>query len=270
MEYSFINYLWFFITYAFLGWCVEVVFQAMTKGEFINRGFLNGPVCPIYGFGMITLLYFLGPLVDKVLFLFIGSVLLTSLLEYITGFVLEKVFNDKWWDYSETPFNIRGYICLSFSIMWGLGAVFMIQLVHPSIFKFTSIFYNKLGNYLLVLLLLYFIADFIITIVGILKINKRLRLLEAMSKRLHFYSEGIGEGIYKRVTRTMRVADKVRNKVQGPKSIFEIRLEKGLNIIALREKYNKLLKEKGFVHRRLEKAYPNIKEKLDKHKERKL
>ncbi len=108
MEYSSINYLWFFIIYAFLGWWTEVAFQTVTKGKFINIGFLNGPVCPIYGFGMIILLYLLGSLTDKILLLFIGSVLFTSILEYITGFILEKVFNDKCWDYSDKPFNIKG------------------------------------------------------------------------------------------------------------------------------------------------------------------
>lgn len=266
MEYSFINYLWFFIIYAFLGWGVEVIFHTVTKGDFVNRGFLNGPVCPIYGFGMIILLYLLGPLNDKLLFLFIGSVFLTTFLEFITGFILEKVFNDKWWDYGDNPFNIKGYICLSFSIMWGLGAVFMIHTVHPSTAKFISILDNKIGNYLLILVILYFIADFIVTIFGILKINRRFRLLEKMSRRLHLYSDGIGEGIHKRVTMTMKRADKIHYKIQDSKSKFETTVEKDIDIRVLREKYNKLLKEKYFVQRRLEKAFPNIKEKLDKYK----
>ncbi len=268
MEYSFINYLWFFISYAFLGWCVEVIFQAVNKGEFINRGFLNGPICPIYGFGMVTLLYILEPLVDNVLFLFLGSVLLTSLLEYLTGFILEKVFNDKWWDYSEKPFNIKGYISLSFSIVWGLAAVFVIQIVHPFIIKLTSVVTNKIGNYLLALLFLYFAADFIVTIVGILKINKRLRLLEAMSKKLHIYSEGVGIGIYKGVTKTMEFTEKVHDKIEDSKSDIEAALEKNLDKNLLKEKYNKLIKEKHFVQKRLEKAYPNIKKKINKHKKR--
>lgn len=150
--------------------------------------------------------------------------------------------------------------------MWGLGAVFMIHLVHPSIIKFTSVFNNRFGNYLLVILLLYFIADFIITTLAILKINKRLRLLEAMSKRIHLYSEGIGEAVYKGVSKTIKTADKIHNKLQGSRSILKVRVGKDLNIITLREKYNKLLKEKNFVHRRLEKAYPNIKKKLNKYK----
>ncbi|MDY0234807.1 MAG: putative ABC transporter permease [Gudongella sp.] len=264
MEYSFTNYLWFFIIYAFLGWWIEVAYHALTKGNFVNRGFLNGPVCPIYGFGMIALLYFFEPFANNLVFLFVGSIFFTSTLEFVTGFILEKVFHDKWWDYSDKPFNLKGYVCLSFSIMWGLGAVFMIHIVQPSIAKFISIFDNKIGNYLLILLLSYFIADFIVTILGILKINKRFHLLEEMSERLRLYSDEIGEGIYKRVTTTMKAKESIQNKIQDSKAEFEASMEKDLDIPALKEKYDKLLKEKHFVHKRLEKAYPKVKEKLSK------
>lgn len=259
---SLTNYLWFFIIYAFLGWWIEVAFHAVTEGKFMNRGFLNGPVCPIYGFGMIILLYFLSPLADNFMLLFIGSVILTSALEFITGFVLEKVFNDKWWDYSNRPFNIKGYICLSFSIMWGLAAVFVINIVHPSIFNFISFFNNNSSTIMLILFISYFIADFIVTLLGILKINKQYRLLEEMAARLRLYSDGIGEDIYKRVSSVVEATDKINQKIQDSKSEFEDLNEKDLP--ELQEKYNKMIEEKHFVHRRLEKAYPNIKEKLSK------
>jgi uncharacterized membrane protein len=93
------NAAWIFLVYAFLGWCTEVVFQAAIRGKFINRGFLNGPVCPIYGFGVLAVIGCLTPLKDNLAVLFFGSVVLTTVLEFITGFVLEKFFCDKWWDY---------------------------------------------------------------------------------------------------------------------------------------------------------------------------
>ena len=84
--------LWFFFIYAFLGWCTEVCFVALKTGTFVNRGFLNGPVCPIYGFGALVVLTALEPLRDHLLLLFLGSMALTSLLEYLTGLLLEKLF----------------------------------------------------------------------------------------------------------------------------------------------------------------------------------
>ena len=104
--------VWVFLIYAFLGWCSEVVFAALNTGKFVNRGFCNGPICPIYGFGMLFVSLCLMPFRDNLPLLFILSLLLTSFIEFITGFVLEKFFNQKWWDYSKLPFNINGYVCL--------------------------------------------------------------------------------------------------------------------------------------------------------------
>lgn len=251
MDYSLVNFLWFFVIYAFLGWWLEVTFQTVTVGKFINRGFLNGPVCPIYGFGMVTLLYFLSPFTNNLLFLFVGAVILTSVLEYITGFVLEKLFNDKWWDYTDMPFNLHGYICLSFSLAWGLAAVFVIQLIHPLVEKFSSLLDNQIGNFILFVLILYFIADFIVTLFAILKIKKRFTLLDEMTQRLQLYSDGIGEDIFKKTSFVLDTANKV---------IKEDR--KDIDIPELQDMRDKLTARKDYVHKRLENAYPNLKEKL--------
>ena len=114
--------LWLFLIYAFLGWCTEVAFAAVTRGKFVNRGMANGPICPIYGFGVLAVLFCLQPFRGNFFLLFLGSVVVTSLLELVTGWALEKFFHDKWWDYSNEPFNIKGYICLRFSILWGWPA----------------------------------------------------------------------------------------------------------------------------------------------------
>lgn len=263
MGYSVLEYLWLFIIYAFLGWCIEVAFHVVTCGRFINRGFLNGPVCPIYGFGMVILIFSLTPLVDNFILLFLGSFLLTSILEFITGFILEKVFNDKWWDYSDVPYNIKGYVCLSFSIAWGLGAVFILNIIHPPINKFVSILNNEVGNILLAILLAYFLADFIITILGIMKIKRRILILDEIGEKLRFYSDGIGENIYKGMTVAIKTKENLNHKLEDSKSELEITLDdRKAHIAKLKVKYEKILNEKGFVHRRLEKAFPNIKKKI--------
>ena len=113
--------LWIFIIYAFIGWCSEVSYAAMDRGIFVNRGFLNGPYCPIYGIGVLTVIVILTPLKRNLLLLYVGSFFLTSILEFLTGFILEKVFHNKWWDYSNKPCNIMGYVCLKFSIFWGFA-----------------------------------------------------------------------------------------------------------------------------------------------------
>lgn len=257
MDYSLLNYLWFFVIYAFLGWGLEVTFQTVTVGKFINRGFLNGPVCPIYGFGMITLLYFLSPFRNNLVLLFIGAVILTSILEYITGFVLEKLFDDKWWDYSDLPFNLHGYISLSFSLAWGLAAIFVIQLIHPAIEKISSLLDNGLGNFMLFILILYFLADFTVTLLSILKIKKRFSILDDMTNRLQLYSDGLGVDIYKKTTFIVDAANKAILEYDETKEKQE-----DIDISELRSMRNQLTARKDYVHKRLENAYPNLKEKL--------
>ena len=89
-----------FLVYSFLGWVCETVYCSIGQRKFVNRGFLNGPLCPVYGFGAVAVLLFLRPLRENLLLLFFGGMILTSVIEYITGFALEKLFAAKWWDYS--------------------------------------------------------------------------------------------------------------------------------------------------------------------------
>ena len=118
----------YFLIYSCLGWCLEVVYAAVTTGKLVNRGFLNGPVCPIYGFGMVIVLYALTPLVDNTLLLYLGGVILPSALELVGGWALYKLYRTRWWDYSDYPFNIGGYICLEFCLLWGASSPMMNRL----------------------------------------------------------------------------------------------------------------------------------------------
>ena len=121
------EYGWFFFIYALLGWCGEVAFAAVKEKHFVNRGFLNGPLCPIYGVGVVAIVG-LGLIAgDNVFVLFVISAIVTSLIELVTGYVLKKLFRTRWWDYSDMPLNIGGYICLPFSLLWGAACVVIIK-----------------------------------------------------------------------------------------------------------------------------------------------
>ena len=108
--------VWIFFIYAFLGWCTEVSYAALVTGRFVNRGFLNGPVCPIYGFGVVVVLACLTPLADFLPVLFVGSVLLTSLLEWLTGFVLEKLFHHRCWVFFYETLHLWVFFYQSYTI----------------------------------------------------------------------------------------------------------------------------------------------------------
>ena len=200
MPQNFYELVWIFIIYAFIGWCTEVSYAALDRGIFVNRGFLNGPYCPIYGCGVVIVVAALTPLKDNLLILFAGSFLLTSILEYITGFILEKVFHNKWWDYSNKPFNLHGYICLKFSIYWGLACTFIMDVIHPIIYKGITMIPHILGVVLLSIVMAVFAVDCGVTVTTILKFNKRLKVMDEMAAKIHKLSDEIGENIYENVT----------------------------------------------------------------------
>lgn len=191
--------LWTFFVYAFLGWCTEVSFAALTSGRFVNRGFLNGPVCPIYGVGVVIVLFFLEPLRKNTVLLFVGSVLLTSLLEWLTGFVLEKIFHQRWWDYSNEPFNLGGYICLRFSIAWGLACLIVVDIIHPSILWLIHLVPHTLGIVLLALFSAGMLVDLAATVRTIARMNRQLTQLDELAGRIKAMSNELGENLAERV-----------------------------------------------------------------------
>ena len=191
--------LWIIFAYAFLGWCTEVSFAALVSGKFVNRGFLNGPVCPIYGFGVVIVLAFLEPLRHNLLLLFLGSVLLTSALEWVTGFALEKIFHQRWWDYSNEPFNLGGYICLRFSIAWGLACLFVVKILHPSILLAIRLIPKPVGIALLVILSLIMAVDLVATVRTIAKINRSLGQIDELAAKIKSASNEFGENLADKV-----------------------------------------------------------------------
>ena len=190
-----LEYALYFFIYAILGWCVEVVHAALKRGRFENRGFLNGCWCPIYGVGVVLVLLCLTPININVFVLFIASLLLTSVLEFIVGFVLEKLFKTKWWDYSKEHFNIKGYVCLKYSILWGLACVLVVDLVHPMIENLVHIT-PDLAKYIIVGVLgAAFIVDAIFTVIQLIAYKKNYAALEKISETLKKPSNAIGSKI---------------------------------------------------------------------------
>ena len=185
--------LWLFFVYAFLGWCAEVCYAALRTGKFVNRGFLNGPVCPIYGFGMAAVLWALRPLMGNTVLLFLGSVVLTSLLEWLTGFLLEKLFHQRWWDYSDEPFNLGGYICLRFSLYWGLACLFVLKIVHPTVLWGVRAVPRSIGWVLLAVFAAAMAADLAAPVRTVVRMNRQLRQLDELAGRLREVSNDLGE-----------------------------------------------------------------------------
>lgn len=206
--------LWLFFIYAFLGWCTEVSYAALKSGRFVNRGFLNGPVCPVYGCGAVIVLWVLEPLRGNLLLLFLGSVALTSLLEWLTGFVLERLLHQRWWDYSQEPFNLNGYICLRFSIAWGLACLFVVKLVHPSVLWCIRTIPHPVGVGLLILFSVTMAVDLAATVRTIARINRQLSQLDELAAGIKEMSNELGENLADRVLDAVEIGDGLRADLQ--------------------------------------------------------
>ena len=183
----------YFLIYSCLGWCLEVIYAAVTTGQLINRGFLNGPVCPIYGFGMVIVLFALTPLSHSLLLLYLGGVILPSALELVGGWALYKLYHTRWWDYSDYPFNIGGYICLEFSLLWGVGTLIVMKLVHPIIADAVALIPPLVGLVLMFLLYGIYAADTIATAFAASDLARDLDALEKVADSMHAVSDAMTE-----------------------------------------------------------------------------
>ena len=299
MTYDLNQLLAFFMFYSVVGWCLEVIYHAMTSGRFINRGFLNGPVCPIYGLGATIVILALTPLQDNLLLLYAGSVVLTSVLEFLTGFIMERIFHQRWWDYTDEHFNIMGYVCLRFSLMWGFCCVFVMKLIQPAVIMTVEKAPVFLCSASFIAFYSLFCTDLIITVIELAKIQARLRLANDMDRLLNGIATVIGSRLTSGTLKGMEEFEENKKKLETIKirageSTEELRRKTEESAARLQERYTQLREKElsrgrdnwehfSLVHKRLEKAYPaldfkrlgkidmagkleNLKNKLDEYK----
>lgn len=210
--------LWYFFIYAFLGWCCEVVYAALIEARFVNRGFLSGPLCPIYGFGVLLVLRLLHPFEDNLFLLFGGAVLITGAIEFAGGFLMEKFFHQRWWDYTDKPFNLMGYICLSFSLLWGLACLIVVDRIHPLVSRFVLSIPEMAGSILLALLSLLFAADLTAAVQSVLKLNADLKAIEEIRSKLRETSYNIGEKLADTTLSVMEKSEELKDRLAEQKS----------------------------------------------------
>jgi len=160
-----------FLMYAIIGWIAEVILAFYTHKKFINRGFLIGPYCPIYGVGVLLITWLLKRYTDSALVLFVLAMVICMVLEYLTSFVMEKLFNTRWWDYSDKRFNINGRICLETAIPFGIGGLIIMYVINPFFEGILNTFSDKAILILGISLLVVFLTDLFISLKVILRIN---------------------------------------------------------------------------------------------------
>lgn len=190
-----------FFFYSFLGWIYESTLVSVRKRTLTNRGFLNGPIIPIYGFAA-TFIYmafyneYAISLTEEVNALHISEVfffgmVIASILEYITSYLMEKFFHAKWWDYSNYPLNIKGRISLPSSLFWGLLSTVMVYLIQPAVNNLLLQIPRPLGDYVLIAAVAAGSCDLILTVDVTLKLNKKLEVLERLREEVFEYTMGL-------------------------------------------------------------------------------
>lgn len=237
------NLVAYFIIYSFIGWVLESILKSFLQKKFVNSGFINGPFCPIYGFGAIIMYLFLDNFKSNLLLLFIMSFIVLSVWEYIVGYVLEKIFKTKYWDYSNNRFNIQGRVCLLNSMYWAILGIIFTLFLHPIVIDLVNKIPDDVLTIVELILGAYLIIDIVISIIKATNLNIRLVKLEQIA-------ESIKEKIAELKQQSLK-----NGSNEKLKEIIEELKQKQENL------KQKLYKQTS----RLTKAFPTIKsEKLNK------
>ena len=182
-SYSAPQWLLVFFLYCVLGWCFETTVVSVKQRHFVNRGFLRGPMLPIYGFGAVLLLHVSLPLYDRPAALFFASMAAATVFEYIVGVVMEKLFKVKYWDYSEHRFQFRGYICLQSSLCWGFLGLILARFIHRPVEWVSAALPFRALLAVDVLWLAAFLADVIVSVRAALDLARGLEELDRLREQ---------------------------------------------------------------------------------------
>ncbi len=212
MNWNLANVFLIFLIYSFLGYLCEVIFCSFYQKKLVNRGFLFGPYCPIYGIGSLFITYCLSRFKEDPVVVFILGSVITSCLEYFTSFVLEKIFHNKWWDYSSYKCNLNGRICLQNTLLFGLGSLVVIYLANPRIFKLVNKIPSLTLKIISLVLMLIFIIDIIYSMVIAYNLRNRIIICEELKKEKLAKLPGMLEKL---------IREKVHNFKTYPKRLLE-------------------------------------------------
>ena len=174
--YHLMNWL---IIYSFFGWVWETCYVSVKSGKFVNRGFINGPLCTIYGFGAVSVYVILRPFSDNLLYLYLGGVVVATALEYVTAVLMESIFHTSWWDYSDNKFNFQGRICLGASLGWGAFTVILFKVLHPLVESIVILYPVYVGEIGICVIGVGYVVDFAFSAAAAFRIQEKLPVIEA-------------------------------------------------------------------------------------------
>ena len=255
-----------FFLYCFFGWVYETCLVSVKKRTFVNRGFLNGPIIPIYGFGATIVYMMLYQIKENAFFVFVCGAFIATILEYVTSYVMEKLFHAKWWDYTHYKYNIKGRICLLASFLWGLLSIFMTEVLQPKMNHLIDKIPRNVGETAGIVILSLFIIDITITVVYTLEFDKKLANLAKIRDEIMDYLES---------TKLYETKEEIKERLEeisiaslsdNFKEQFEMRISQLTNMDELEQKlkalfsrYQKNAELKNVVQKRILRAFPSMK-----------
>lgn len=249
------NIIQYFFIYSFMGWLMETIYVSIRQKRFVNRGFINGPVCSIYGYGAMTVYILLMPYKNNIPVLFVLGIIIPSVIEYFTGLLLEILFNSTWWDYSNAKFNIKGRVCLFNSIIWGFLTILLFYVLQPTVEYICGFCNATIRQYIMYGVIIVYTADTIITVFKTFDFKVRMN---KMSDVINQYMDnikklGLREKKFKINLKELNIRDIIKNKtINGKEEIVE-------KIFELKGIYQKLKDENNFVFKRFVNSYPHFK-----------
>lgn len=183
------HYFLYFIIYAFMGWLLEEIWHLIKLKRIVDRGFLIGPLCPIYGYGCILIILLIGSNTSDLLAVFLKAIVVCSILEYLTSYFMEKIFHARWWDYSNSRFNLNGRICLDTMLPFGILGCFVIYVLHPFVVSLVNILTPTWFYIITIIIFIIFIVDNIISLNVMFNIKGQIHLelkdsTEEMNERM--------------------------------------------------------------------------------------
>ncbi len=198
--------LWLFFVYSFIGWLAESTVAIVKNKKYSSRGVLNGPLCIIYGITAIMITVGFQDLASSWVFLFIGTTSISTVIEWITGRLLEKTKHRRWWDYSKKKWNLDGYICLQYSLLWGVLGVIGLKYINPLLLKLYTLFPHSILSIVLWVLVGLTVVDIIGFYTIVVGVSKKLRQVEEIQSKMGAITVKFGNYIANHINRRLERA----------------------------------------------------------------
>lgn len=278
---------WLFI-YSFLGWVWESSYVSVKEKRLVNRGFVTGPVCTIYGFGAVSVYLILKPVSGNLFWLYLGGVIVPTILEYLTAVLMETIFHTSWWDYSQNKYNFQGRICLGASLGWGIFSIILFYGFQPVVDRIVSLYSIATGKLLVGAASLTYAVDFGMSFMNAMQIGEKLRNMDAVidelteyiqSTRIFRSTEELKErlGSYRGLERGTELRRRLEarfdaivafggEEFKGKQEERKAQIEE--RIALLQSRYEQLRSHGGWLTNRAMNAYPHMKSRAQARRDR--